>query len=139
MLRQLKLDGQARLGKGVVDYAETLGLVPAATLEHVGTHLASVASQAPLLAATHYIRYLWQVCSLSISFHGDALHLADYFRDAWLGASHLDCKPTGGAHFCLSSIACLPACLVSVLHDVQPASGHMSYLQSAHLSSWIRV
>ena len=35
MLRQLKLDGQARLGKAVVDYAESLGLVPVSTLEHV--------------------------------------------------------------------------------------------------------
>lgn len=61
MLQQLKLDGQARLGRGVVEYAESLGLVPVDTLEHVGTHLTSVSSQAPPLAPVHYVRYLWQV------------------------------------------------------------------------------
>ena len=60
MLQQLKLDGQACLGRGVVEYAESLGLVPVDTLEHVGSHLASLASQAPPLAPMHYVRYLWQ-------------------------------------------------------------------------------
>ncbi|KAK9834388.1 hypothetical protein WJX74_000477 [Apatococcus lobatus] len=60
MLQQLKLDGQACLGRGVVDYAESLGLVPVNTLQHVGNHLASIASQAPPLALTHHVRYLWQ-------------------------------------------------------------------------------
>ncbi len=61
MLQQLRLNGQAVLGQGVVDYAESLGLVPVHTLEHVGSHLASMASQAPALAGCHYVRYLWQV------------------------------------------------------------------------------